>query len=555
VPLEVEGRQVLGAGGGLEATLRRGEATCLLRLRLESEEIFQLPPARGEWTVTLDEILREQFGHCELAVEEAPAADPDAWSPVLALTLSVEADPAFRELHEALVAELEEVHLELARDIVSRTWHERGGSREVRALSPEDDLKKMTELCRRLEHALDWIGEQPSPALRRRRVLARWRPGDLVGSAAAGRLGAAGCVRRDRSGLRVEPRKLHLERSELSTDIEEHRHIRAGILRLADRAAGLARHCRRARHLLEEDEGRWSGEALEERIKARSAVLERTRAGAEGLETELRRLLERQPYLRPAGAPRTALGPTPLFAGRPAYREAFRALVEARRHLGGRYDAEGLRMRFRSLATLYEYWLFIKVVGLLRERLGAAAGDRGFSLIDEVYRPELAPGQEFRFRLPDGAEIVATYEPDFAPARWRAGGRYRAALVTAPLRPDVVIELRARGREPAMLALDAKSGRRFSAAAVQERLKEAAKYLWLIHDPRSGEQPVRQLFLVHRDLDAPPATNLSHYLEGGRAPPDARVLGAVPAAPGSAGALALVLSRFLETFRVDVPPA
>jgi hypothetical protein len=71
----------------------------------------------------------------------------------------------------------------------------------------------------------------------------------------------------------------------------------------------------------------------------------------------------------------------------------------------------------------------------------------------------------------------------------------------------------------------------------------------MVHDPQSGYQPVRQLFLVHRDPDTPPLCNVTGYLEGRVSAPEARVLGAVPAWPGSTPALRHVILRFLETFQ------
>jgi hypothetical protein len=164
-----------------------------------------------------------------------------------------------------------------------------------------------------------------------------------------------------------------------------------------------------------------------------------------------------------------------------------------------------------------------------------------------VYRPELAPGQEFRFHLPQGEVLRAVYEPDFPPLRSPLPGLFRAAMASAPLRPDVVLQLSAPGRPAVMLILDAKSGARFT--RVKDRVLEASRYLWEIHDPRTGHQPVRQLFLVHRDLESPPACNISGYLEGRVEPREARVLGAVPARPGKTEALWSVISRFMDTFR------
>lgn len=546
VPHEAEKRPRLSGARPLELRLARGKATALLRLRLEGEELLRLPPDRPQQAVSLLDRLRDEFGFARLVVEEEAAGEPDLWTPILTVTIEVEADLAFRRFHEDLVAELEKVHIGLARDVVSRTWHHRGLEGDVLSISPEDDLHQLQDLLRRFERAMDRIGEQPSRALRRRRSLRRWKPGDALSSLALNRLAAGGGLSLDRSGEVTALGQALIDRPELTTDIEEHRQLRAAILRLAERSAALARHCRRSIDLLEEEEGRWSGEAFEQKVRPRLAALERLGGEAERLQDDYRRFLDRLPFLAEASPPRTAIGPTPIFLGRLAYREAYRTLLEARRHCGGRFDGEGLRVRFRNLATLYEYWLFIRIVGLLRERLGAPEGDRAFSLIDEVYRPELAPGQAFCFRLPHGALLRVIYEPDFPPVGAPAAAPFRAAMASAPLRPDVVLELEAPGLAPVMLLFDAKSGARFDRP--RERLLEASRYLWQIHDPGTGHQPARQLFLVHRDFDVPPACNVSGYLERRVEPGEARVLGAIPARPGMIEALGLVLGRFFETF-------
>jgi hypothetical protein len=536
----------------LEIRLRRARSQSLLRVCLESEEIFRLPPDRSEWTVQIGDRLHENYGFADLVVEEESSAEPGNWSRVLSLTLQVEADPEFRRLHDALVAEIEEVHLSLARDVVSRTWHRERASRDVRVVSAEEDLRTLERVYSRLEHALERIGEQPSRSLWRTRVLSSWRPGDAVRSLALQRLAADGQLQRDASGRVLPPQKLLVDRPHLNTDIEEHRQLRTALLRLAERSSSLSRYCERAVLLLEEEESRWAEDAVARRFQPRVTALERIRADADLLSGRFRRLLARLPFLADVGSPRRALGPTPIFLGRPAYREAYRALLEARQHVGGRLDTEGLRVRFRNLAVLFEYWLFIAVVGLLREACGSPEGNRTFTLIDEVYRPELAPGQEFVFSLGRGVTLVAAYEPEFPPVGPRSQYRFRSALTSGSLRPDVTIELRRPNRPAVILALDAKSGPRFRRAL--ESIEEIARYVWLIHDPRTGHQPVRQLFVVHRDLAASSVSNLSGYLEGRLSAPESRILGAVPAQPGATDGLRNVILRFLDTNRVRRPP-
>ena len=119
-----------------------------------------------------------------------------------------------------------------------------------------------------------------------------------------------------------------------------------------------------------------------------------------------------------------------------------------------------------------------------------------------------------------------------------------AAFVSAPLRPDVVIEVGSEDGPPALLALDAKSTRRFH----REVLFQVSDYRGLVHDPRTGHQPIRQLFLLHADLGARPVSNLPGYLEGRLPPRDSSVLGAVPCLPGETRHLERVIDRFLEVW-------
>lgn len=548
LPREVEERPRIPSNRSVELTVRREGHRTPLRVLLEGEELMQLAADRERWTLQLGEALRDQFGQAEVVVEAPASRSGQGWRRVLSVMLRIEADPAFQRLHEALVDELEQVDIALARDVASRSW-QRGDGRppDAAALRVENDLEHLWSIYARLEHGLKRMAEQPTRILHSERELGRWRPGDTLSPTAVQRLVLDGSVRRDAGGRLLAPSKALLDRARLATDIEEHRHIRAGIQRLAERTGAVARYCGRAIGLLQQDEGRWSEAALRQKIEPKVYKLAITREKAHDLQERVRRLVGQHAFLADVSAPRTPFGPTPIFLGRPAYREVYRALLETRRCAGGRYAQEGLRVRFRSISTLYEYWLFVRAIGLLGEMFGPPVNHQGFSLIDEFYRPELAPGQQFRFRLPHGDALTASYEPDFPPLGARTRSRWRSAMVSAPLRPDVTLELSTPGRPPAILALDAKSGPRFRKA--QERLLSNATYLALIHDPASGHQPVRQLFLVHRDADAAPVCNLTGYLEGRVSSPDARVLGAVPAQPGFTQHLENVVLRFLETFR------
>src|SRR5262249_6038750 len=149
------------------------------------------------------------------------------------------------------------------------------------------------------------IGLQPS--LVPVRVLRRetWKAGDRCDARTA--LDAA------RSGFRLTganagPGKVLVSRRELTADIEEHRHLREGVARMARWSDGLASFCRRSADLLQADEARWGAEVFEERFQPRIRRLQDLRDRAARLSRELRRAIAGHEFLARAGAPRSPFG-------------------------------------------------------------------------------------------------------------------------------------------------------------------------------------------------------------------------------------------------------
>jgi hypothetical protein len=259
-------------------------------------------------------------------------------------------------------------------------------------------------------------------------------------------------------------------------------------------------------------------------------------------------MLDGASFLRGAGSVRGPLVPTPLFLNRPGYQEAYAALRDAAELGDGLPLGEALRVRYRSLSTLYEYWCFVKTVELLRERedLGAPEPREAFTVIDGLYRPELEPGQAFRFPRRGGGFVTVTYEPEFPPVGYgRAGATFRAALGTGTLRPDITVAVEPTAAPPAMLVLDAKSVAHFR----EERFWDVSDYRSRICDPETGHQPVRQVFLLHRDAGRAPLVNVPGYLEGRTGSVASSILGAVTFLPDRMTALRRVLERFLGMYR------
>jgi hypothetical protein len=296
--------------------------------------------------------------------------------------------------------------------------------------------------------------------LARETRIKRWRPGDRVRTAALVSLSrASGTLLR--AGRLVSVGRVRTERARLTTDIGEHRHIRAGLQRLAGRAGGLALHCAGAGELYEQENARWgrAREAESSVFQTRYAPRIRALADWGRRASELRdRLLSLERahrFLVEAGPVRTPLSRTPIFASRRGYQEAYRLLRALQRMAGMLVEGDELRLRFRRLSTLYEYWCFIRVVGLVRDMpgMGRPEPDPRFHVIDDVYRPDLAPGQTFEFPWRHGRTVHVTYEPDFPPlGRTSAhAGPFRAALSRGTLRPDITIEIRS-GQSPQLHA-------------------------------------------------------------------------------------------------------
>jgi hypothetical protein len=456
-----------------------------------------------------------------------------------------------------MIEDAARVHEGLAHDVLGRGKHQRGLSRRaISRLDPAGTLKHLERIGNRLTAALRNIARQPSTALDRSITVARYRGGDRVDSNTIRSMARDPATRVAASGRALALGKVAVRRSSLSEDLPEHRHIAETIRNLAQRALAVGRYCRQAADLIRaqeidrsvEQEGETSVYA--QRDLPRVETFEELEAEAHRLAGRFQEIVRSHRFLDRAGPPRTAFGPTPVFLGRPAYREVYRLLLDAVTPLGLLVDGNSIRLAYRNLATLYEYWCYLRTVGCLREKYGTSKSRGSFTVIDEIYRPELTPGQQFRFEAGAEVTVVATYVPTFLP--WKAAQArckdFGATLTREPLRPDITIEVRRRGRVPVMMVLDAKSTEHFTPA----RFREMSDYARQIVDPRTGYQPVKQVFLLHRDRSSRPLANIPGYLAGRSIAPDTQVLGAVPCIPEyvntATQGLQRILDRFLKTY-------
>jgi hypothetical protein len=545
---------VLDAATAFAIRARRSVADqSRLRLRLGTEIVAEAPAGAAECASVLQPWLRDEFGESRIVLERQTAAD--RFELVFELRVAVSPRPEVARDFRVMIEDLAAVHRGLAQDVAGRSMV-RGGllGGPVALLYPELLVARLEELLPRLEHSLELIARQPSVVLDRTRRQENYRGGARIDARSAATAARDPRTRLDAGGRLTAAGKLMMRGIAASEDLPEHRHMAEGLRRLAQRADALAAHCDRAGDLLQAEQTRW-GQAAEGRISVfeqrdvpRLQALRELASRARALADAYRQLYTQHRFLAEAGPPRTLFGPTPAFLGRAAYRAVYRVLLEARQWLGVLVDADEARLYHRNLATLYEYWCFLRTVAHLRDRFGSGGARQSFSLIDDIYRPELAPGQEFRFTISRGTVVAATYQPEFNP--WREaqmhGDRYGAALTAHPLRPDIVLEVIRPDLPPTMLVLDAKSTDTFSAV----KLRDMTDYARQIFELKTHHQPIRQVFLLHRDRESRTLCNLPAYLRGRPIDREAMVLGAAPCVPERVGHtpphLALVIDRFLQ---------
>jgi len=528
-----------------------------LRIRLGNETIAEAAPGAIWCETPLEPWLRNEFGESRVAVERTPELETERFEPLFELGIAISPRPEVAEDFRSLVEEVAAVHEGLARDVLGRsTGGLRPAAGPVSVLDADVQLRRLETLYERFQSVLARIADQPSIVLKRVTRLTHYRGGDRCDTR-----GVAVAIRDPRTRLDGQGRvaslgKMLVHGVTSTADVPEHRHLADGLPRLAQRADALARHCQHAAELLQMEEDRWGAtlagrpSVFEQRDLPRIQVLGERVAAGRRLGDGFRQLLRQHDYLADAGPPRTLLGPTPAFLGRPAYREAYRLLVEARQVLGVLIDRDVARFTCRSLESLHEYWCFLRTVRHLRDRFGPPESRATFSLVDDIYRPELAPGQEFHFRAGSDVVVTAAYQPEFHPwaeARTR-GEIYGASLTRNPLRPDITVSVRRDDRPPVILVLDAKVTDLFTPV----KLRDLTDYARQIFELATGRQPVRQVFLLHRDRRALPVSNVPGYLKGRHIDRSAMLIGAVRCVPERTGRtplwLARVIDRFLEVY-------
>ncbi|MCO6458091.1 MAG: DUF2357 domain-containing protein [Pirellulaceae bacterium] len=536
--------------------VRRVAADRRLRIVLGSEPVASVPARAAGFQTESQAWFWNELGDSAIRIERQLETFESRYELLWELPVRVVARTAVLRDYRVMMEDLQAIHQNLAHDVIGRGFQGYGlTSESVQALQPEQLVQSIQIVRDRLANCLAAIDRQPSTALVRRRVAVPYRGGERIDPASVQAVARDPLTVVDRQGRVRNLGRVQVRRPTITQDLPEHRQIAQAVRDLAKRAHLVGDHCRRAMELLEQQRHRWGrgGQAedasvREQRDLPRIEQLEAAARSCPPLVDSLHQLISQYEFLAAAGPPRSPFGPTPTFLGRPEYRAIYDILLEARSPLGLLVDGDALRIAYRDLATLYEYWCFLQVVSYLRARFGAPRAAQAFSLIHDVYRPELTPGQQFAFQPDEQTQIVVRYTPEFMPLREArgAGLAWGASLTGEPLRPDITVELRRPSRPTTILVLDAKSTEQFS----PRRLRELSDYSRQIVDIRTGYQPVRQVFLLHRGRELRPLVNLPGYFQGAALDRTSLVIGAVECAPQRVGllppSLGEVVDRFLE---------
>ncbi|MFT5126571.1 MAG: hypothetical protein ACI8W8_000166 [Rhodothermales bacterium] len=527
------------------------DSNCRLRICLATDPIA-IGDAGATLSVPGECWFYNEIGESEIRVEVEDFQESNQFSPVLRIPVVIVPHPETQAHFEVMITDLTKIHAGLAHDVVSRGIIRQGAmTSDISELTPEHTLGELDTVFDRLKTVLRKIGRQPSRTLKNETVEAHYRSGDRVSMGALYAMLLSPGTIVDAGGRLRRLGKTRVGRPVSSEDLAEHRHIAHRIRGMAATCEGLARHCGVMAAKLGEEAERWGNRGsdgvsvFEQRDMPRIDRLRNLQQRSHALSERFLTLISNHTFLRNAGCPRTRFRPTPIFLGRPAYREVYTILCEARKLLGVMVDGESIQTSYRSLASLYEYWCFMNVVSCLRRILGNPVSNDSFVLVDAIYRPELKPGQSFVFES-DRRRITVTYEPSIY--EWRVarrrGDRYGASMVhpDRPLRPDILIEVDVPSRPTYAIVLDAKSTSNFSDRNFQHISDYARQIIHLF----SATQPVRAVFLLHRDSRKSEHSNLPYDLRTRVDRWQFQEVGALACIPEQVGAVPELLERLLR---------
>lgn len=542
---------IVDAEANIEFLLTRLDGTKRLRVRLGREVIASIYD-ETEKKIESKQWLINDLGESCLEIEEENEYEAGLYTTIINVPFFIRALPEIERDFRVMIGDLNKIHMGLAHDVISRGYLKGSiHASESSNFLPTEIIKRLQNLQYQLTEAIIQISAQPSKILEKRITYATYRAGDHIDIS-----NMSSVVHRrnnffDESGRAIAINRLLVSRPFLSEDIPEHRHIAQGVKYLKRQAAAIHDYFEHTIDYLYEDKNRW-GERDKEKISVfdqrclpKIGELKKYASAAKKTESELEKLLDAHSFLKTAQRPRTSLGPTPIFCSRPAYMEAYKALIEMRKHLGVLVDGDSIRYSYKNLATLFEYWCFIKSVQHLRARFGPPEPDGTYKMVHDIYRPDLKPGQSFTFSIKANVKLKVIYEPEILP--WRVAfdefERYGATLTREPLRPDILLEITDGENPPAIMVLDAKSTSKFD----NKKLRELSDYSRQVFEITTDYQPVRQVFLLHRDSERK-SVNMPDYFEAKRGLMHTSIVGGIPCIPEYVGCTPIWLSRALDRF-------
>ena len=537
----------------LSIEFSRPSAESALRFLLCNEVIYDVAVGRKRVRLPENYWFQHELGESTFVIEEM---DPEEEIYRSIFEVHLRIVPSQETLHQyrVMTEDLVQVHAGLARDVVSRTvirqsMLEGAGNRD---LQPEPMLVQLREAYEALRDALAIIGRHPGNAIQTVIQPAHYKAGDRPTAGALYDLLSSSGTVLGPSGRPVKLGKAWLRRPRLTTDLEEHRHIASRLVLLAQLSETVARHCHQTATTLGNERQRWGKAPREDKTSVyestylpRVELLERLALEAEDMARAFLRLRNTYRFLREAGKPRLRLSPTPLFMGRAGYREAYRVLRRATGLSGLFVDGDSIKLHYRSLASMFEYWCFVKTINWLREHYGAPEQRDTFGVVGAVYRPTLEPGQFFCFRIDDTHRLKVTYEPSILPWRQAKGKhqRYGATLTANPLRPDIMVEFLHADHVVAAMVMDSKSTTRFSL----QKIRDMSDYARQIFEVETGRQPIRRVFILHRDADSDYLSNVPPR-SSRKLPPTTTVFGAAACVPESVNTVPRHIGGLLRSF-------
>jgi predicted component of viral defense system (DUF524 family) len=164
------------------------------------------------------------------------------------------------------------------------------------------------------------------------------------------------------------------------------------------------------------------------------------------MERRVARMSHAEPFREAAGEVPAGFASLQLLSA-PGYRETYQLCMLLK--MGLRLEGEALRLSVKDLDVLYEYWVFLAMVRVIREYYGRPEG------LSELFRLSQAGinvrllqgrGQTLSFQAGKTRRISVTYNPQF--------DNHDATLI--PQKPDILIRFEEQGWPRIQLICDAK---------------------------------------------------------------------------------------------------